>query len=316
MEAATEILTEQLRSSLRPWTGQDFQIRPLSGGLTNHNFLITAENGERLVLRVAGTDTAVLGIRRADEWICLQQAFALGIGVEPLFLDAAGGVFLMRFVEAAPLDIPETAVNRPLLAKLAGLLRTLHEGPAIPGKFDVFDVIASYQNEATLRGRSFPPPFLETRPLRERLENLIRQDEHRHLVPCHNDLLAGNLLYDRAGGRLWLLDWEYAGMGDARFDLANLFSNLELAAEARNWFLECYTGTRAAIPGLTPGIEAMLVMSDLREAAWGFLQAALRPAADSRETGPAEEGPTDFDYGAYGRQFLSRALSRPLAEAR
>ena len=31
-------------------------------------------------------------------------------------------------------------------------------------------------------------------------------------VPCHNDLLTANFLDD--GGRLRLLDWEYAGMND------------------------------------------------------------------------------------------------------
>jgi len=42
-------------------------------------------------------------------------------------------------------------------------------------------------------------------------------------VPCHNDLLAGNFIGD--GARVWIVDWEYAGMGDRYFDLANLSIN-------------------------------------------------------------------------------------------
>ena len=39
------------------------------------------------------------------------------------------------------------------------------------------------------------------------------------LRPCHNDLLAANFIQD--GDRLWIVDWEYAGMGDPFFDLGN-----------------------------------------------------------------------------------------------
>ncbi len=39
---------------------------------------------------------------------------------------------------------------------------------------------------------------------------------------CHNDLLNANFLDD---GTLRILDWEYAGMGDAFFDLANFSRN-------------------------------------------------------------------------------------------
>ena len=42
----------------------------------------------------------------------------------------------------------------------------------------------------------------------------------------HNDLLALNFIDD--GERTWIVDWEYAGMGDAYFDLANFAVNNEL----------------------------------------------------------------------------------------
>ncbi|RYD29885.1 MAG: hypothetical protein EOP86_20895, partial [Verrucomicrobiaceae bacterium] len=264
------ILTGSLHAALKPWIGGAPEIQPLPGGLTNRNFRITGENGERFVLRMAGAETSVLGIRRAHEWVCLRQAFALGIGVEPLFWEETQGIFLMRFADAAPLDPASLAGNPERLAKLAALLRTLHGGPAIPGRFDVFEVIASYQESAARRGHPFPAAFVDTALRRARLELFLRRDQP--LVPCHNDLLAGNLLHD--GTRLLLLDWEYAGMGDARFDLANLISNLELEGADRACFLEAWFGSSDQAGAWRPGIDAMLIMSDLREAAWGFLQAA------------------------------------------
>ena len=46
-------------------------------------------------------------------------------------------------------------------------------------------------------------------------------------MPCHNDLLTANFLDD--GTRLRILDWEYAGMGDRFFDLANFSDNNDLS---------------------------------------------------------------------------------------
>jgi aminoglycoside phosphotransferase (APT) family kinase protein len=50
-------------------------------------------------------------------------------------------------------------------------------------------------------------------------------------VLCHNDVHAQNLLFDRAG-RLWLLDWEYAGLGDPMLDLASYASQQQLGEGA------------------------------------------------------------------------------------
>ena len=50
-------------------------------------------------------------------------------------------------------------------------------------------------------------------------------------MPCHNDLLTANFLDD--GERLRILDWEYAGMGDRFFDLANFASHHDLLGARR-----------------------------------------------------------------------------------
>ena len=62
-------------------------------------------------------------------------------------------------------------------------------------------------------------------------------------MPCHNDLLNANFLDD--GERLCIVDWEYAGMGDRFFDLANFSINHELDADASAVLLEAYFGDAA-----------------------------------------------------------------------
>ena len=42
---------------------------------------------------------------------------------------------------------------------------------------------------------------------------------------CHNDMLPANVLDD--GQRMWIVDWEYAGMGHPLFDLAGFSANCD-----------------------------------------------------------------------------------------
>ena len=58
--------------------------------------------------------------------------------------------------------------------------------------------------------------------------------------PCHNDLLNANFIDD--GSRIRIVDWEYAGMGDVFFDLANFSINHGLDRRAPAALLEAYFG--------------------------------------------------------------------------
>ena len=50
----------------RIWPGGVDSVEPLGGGITNHNFKVSAD-GEAFVLRIGGNDTALLGIDRKVE---------------------------------------------------------------------------------------------------------------------------------------------------------------------------------------------------------------------------------------------------------
>ena len=88
-------------------------------------------------------------------------------------------------------------------------------------------------------------------------------------VPCHNDLLAANFIWD--GLRVRIVDWEYAGMGDRYFDLANFAVNNELPDDARHGLLEHYF-RRPPTERQLATLHLFTFMSDFREAMWGVVQ--------------------------------------------
>ena len=125
-------------------------------------------------------------------------------------------------------------------------------------------------------------------PHAREIEAALAGPEHDP-VPCHDDLLSANFL--RAGERIWIVDWEYAGMGDRYFDLGNFAVNNELDDAAGDALLEAYFGEppdarRRATLGL------MRFMSDFREAMWGVVQTAVSDL--------------DFDFVDYATKHFER----------
>jgi thiamine kinase-like enzyme len=267
----------------RVWPGRGARAEVLGGGITNHNLRVEVD-GERFVLRVAGKDTGLLGIDRHVELAATGAAAAAGVGPEVVAFVEPEGWLVTRFLDGAipPLE----RMREPLmLARVSAALRTFHDGPAIPGTFDSFRVVEAYRATALERGGNVPSEFEWAHALAGRIEERRSADAP---VPCHNDLLNANFLDD--GERLYIVDWEYAGMGDRFFDLANFSINHELDDDASAALLEAYF--RDVRPADVDALALMRFMSDFREAMWGVVQAAVSEL--------------DFDFGAYASEHFER----------
>jgi thiamine kinase-like enzyme len=267
----------------RVWPGRGARFEVLGGGITNHNLKVEVD-GETFVLRVAGKGTNLLGIDRAVELAATEAAAALGIGPEVVRFVEPEGWLVTRFVEGA-IPPPERMREPGLLARVAAALHTFHEGPEIPGAFDSFRVVEVYRQTASDRGGRVPDAFGWAHELAERIE-AKRSSEAP--VPCHNDLLNANFLDD--GERLRIVDWEYAGMGDRFFDLANFSINHELGQDERESLLVAYRGELRAPDA--QALTLMTFMSDFREAMWGVVQAAVSEL--------------DFDFEGYAAEHFGR----------
>jgi thiamine kinase-like enzyme len=263
------------------WPGREVQLEPLGGGITNHNFLVEVD-GERFVLRIAGADTGLLGIDRQAEHDAALVAASLDVG--PEVVEFVSGCLITRFVEGKPVPLDE--MQRPdELREVATLLRRIHEGPAIPGRFDPFRVVEDYRRIAEERGVEIPAEY---RPAKRYADELEAELGERPLQPCHNDLLNANFIRSPDGIRI--VDWEYAGMGDRFFDLANFSVNHELDAYAQGLLLEAYFGE--VREEHREHLRAMRFMSDFREAMWGVVQQGISKL--------------DFDFADYTRRHFAR----------
>lgn len=278
----------------RLWPGRVASIEPLAGGITNANFLVDLGD-ERVVLRLAGEGTALLGIDRDDEVLANEVAAAIGVAPPMLAHSTTEGWLVTRYLSARQPSAEELA-SEPTLGAVAAALRELHGAGPVNARFDVATIVRRYHEVATARGVSEPFDFAGAAAL---LARVATARPFRATAFCHNDLLASNILVD---DRVRILDWEYAGMGDPFFDLANYSVNQDLDGRADEVLLTGYFERWDERHHATLHLFKML--SELREAMWGVVQRAVSTL--------------DVDFDAYaaqrGRHFEALVATADLDE--
>jgi thiamine kinase-like enzyme len=256
----------------RLWPSAAAWIEPLGGGITNRNFKVVVD-GEAFVLRIGGEDTRLLGIDRQAEHAASRVAAELGLAPEVVAFLEPEGYLVTRYVEGA--------VGQVRVEDAAAALRRLHDGPELPGRFDSFRVVETYHATALEHGVDVPELYAEAKELAGRIE---RRRAGAELRPCHNDLLSANFI--DGGSRLWIVDWEYAGMGDPFFDLGNFAINNGLDEAGEEALLAAYGSADH------DALVLMRFMSDFREAMWGVVQQAISKL--------------DFDFRDYAERHFER----------
>ncbi len=148
-------------------------------------------------------------------------------------------------------------------------------------------VVVDYRLEAEAHGVTIPDAY--PRGL-EMSEGIRAARGPQPSVPCHNDLLNANFLDD---GAIKIVDWEYAGMGDRFFDLANLSVNNEFGPDEDRELMSAYFGMVRDED--LASLQQMKFMSDFREAMWGVLQSGISEL--------------DVDFNAYAARHFERMFS-------
>ena len=258
---------------------------PLDGGVTNRNYRVRFA-GRDCVVRLPGKDTDLLGIDRETERAATVAAAALGIGPDVVAFEPDRGCLVTGFIEGRP--VPQGEL-RTRLDEIAAALKAIHAGPPLPTGFSPFELTARYERTARERGGTIPAVYPELRANADAIEAVMPYVP----VPCHNDLLNANFLDD--GQRLRILDWEYAGMGNCYFDLANFSSHHDLDDDEMNELLAAYFGQSTA--ARLASVRLMRLMAAFWEGMWGVIQATCSEL--------------DFDFLGYADEHLSKVRAEP-----
>ena len=266
----------------------DIHVSLLAGGITNKNYLVQIEH-ETVVLRVSGAKTELLGIDREHEYAAHRVAAAAGIAPKIIHFIRPEGFLITRFIHGQLLSTED--LRQPHnIQRVAKVLKIIHTLPTIAANFSPFRTVENYTDIARHYKVVFPDAFDW---VLEHMRIIEVAFHHNPFGPClcHNDLLTENFLED---GQIRILDWEYAGMGDPFFDLANFAAHHAFSDVEDRLLLKDYYG--AATSTRLAKLNLMKIMSDFREAMWGMVQTGISSL--------------DFDFRAYADTYFANLKER------
>jgi len=267
--------------SLKIWKN-DISIKPIEGGMTNQNFLVT-DGSQKYFVRI-GKNISEHLIFRENE-ISTSKAASLA-GVAPKLVYTEEGMIVFEYIESRTYD-SELVIKK--IDKIIQVIKSIHEKipnylSGSPPFFWVFYVIKHYAN--FLKDNKSPYVNL----LDEFMDKSYQMNKIASpydIVFCHNDFLAANFIEDES--KIWVVDWEYAGFNTPLFDLGGLASNNGFPYEQEIYLLENYFEKKMHDFFMTKYL-AIKCASLLRETMWSMVSEITSTI--------------DFDYKEYTNQNL------------
>ena len=210
-----------------------------AGGLSNHAWRVDGAEASCFV-RLSPPDSARLGVDRRSECRLLARVAEAGLAPTVVRCDPERRLLVTRHLTGGALG-HEAIHERALIESVAAALRTLH-ALSVPAEVQSVDFAA--QAISLERQCASWRPSDEVLRIKADFAFRVLARSGRRPTLCHNDLHHLNLV--RAEGRLWLVDWEYGGVGDPIYDFASFLCQHDCSAQEREWLSAAYGSTAFA----------------------------------------------------------------------
>ena len=208
------------------------------GGLTNRTYLVTLASGQ-YVVRMPGEGTEEL-INRRDEKVSTELACKIGIDTKLYLFDEKTGEKVTSYITNSRTMHQEELSEDANIVRVAELLYKLHKsGVNTEVPFDVIDMAESYEKFICENGGTLYDDYKEVKAYINEIKTSYLPGVVK--VPCHNDPLCENWILQN-DERMYLIDWEYAGMNDPMWDLADVSIEANYTHEMDDLLLKSYFG--------------------------------------------------------------------------
>ena len=209
------------------------------GGLTNHTYHVVMTDGREYVVRIPGEGTEEL-IVRSDEKVSTELACRIGIDAPMLYFGEDGSK-VTEYIPNAVTMTSQMMKDEERIPRVAAICRKIHScGEDTGVMFEVFDMAAGYERIISSLNVPMFGDYEEQKQNVMDIKAEVDRTINAPVVPCHNDPLCANWV--EGNGRLYLIDWEYAGMNDGMWDLAAVSIEAEYEEKHDELLLRSYLG--------------------------------------------------------------------------
>ena len=154
--------------------------------------------------------------------------------------------------------------------------------------FNIYEKIEKYESLYKKADGLFNEDYYQVKDKLYYLKNIMNELDVLY-TPCHNDTIAENFIKS-SENKMYLIDWEYAGMNDPMWDIAALFLESNFTDESKDYFLSHY------FDGNEPenARKKILVYQILMDYLWAVWTCIKEAQGD--------------DFGTYGMDRYTRAI--------
>lgn len=238
-----------------------------AGGLTNFNYIMTI-HGKDYVVRQPGTMTEEM-IDRKIEQVNNSIASELGVNSNCIYFDDKTGIKISEYIvnsENVALADPSKESH---IQKISQLIKQIHgSAKQFPNHFDWLQELTKYEGIVRQLNGDF---YHDYHDLKQKLLSFM--DAHLlqvNYLPCHNDTVPENFILDQHG-RMYLVDWEYAGMNDPHWDIAAYILESRLPDPSANLLISYYY-EQPLTARQKQSICLYMVAQDLLWATWALIK--------------------------------------------
>jgi len=278
---------ESIINSVPEWIGKSYTIKSMNHGMTNRNYKVIVDN-DSFFLSIPSPDSNLLKIDYTNKYYNNNICGAIGISPKVVCYIKSERILVTKFIKNTSLLIrPFQDSDR--LSELVKMIKLLHDANPFFRDFNMFSYINHFMR--TLKNsdisKLLSPIGNNIKILGQKLD-LYR----KHLVPCHNDIIAENIIDN--GKQLFLIDFDYSGNNDPCFELGNLSVEMGYNDNQVNELVNNYFGQIQE--HIISRVYLQSIASDLGWSLWGFVQDKISNL--------------NYDFKQYAIKRLERVMSK------
>jgi thiamine kinase-like enzyme len=211
---------DQVAAAADVLRGRRLEWRQLHGGLAHVTYAVTAEPGDRYVVKFLTQEMDDFGLMIPIEVLIANTAAAGESGVGARVVQALPEIpsVVLEYIDGRTLDTPDLA-QPGYIPRIGRAIARLHrDAPPMRNTMVIWKFLADYLGLVGQHALRCPDGILDQLPTMRRIQAALEVNA-LDLVPSNNDLLAKNIMDD---GRIRIIDYDFSGMNDPMFDVGDL----------------------------------------------------------------------------------------------
>jgi thiamine kinase-like enzyme len=278
---------DKLIKLIPEWNGKLIKVNPINAGITNINFEVIV-GGKSFFLSIPSSSSELLNIDYKNKYYNNKICGKINISPKITHFIESENLLVTEFIKSKTSSLSKFQSSKEI-EQLVKSIKLLHNANPFLENFNMLSQISYYQN--ILKKDYMPQKLNRYVNNIKSLKNKLYLPNHK-LVPCHNDLLAENII--NKNNQIFIIDFDYSGNNDPCFELGNLSVEMEYDDEQINKLVKSYYGE--INENIISRVNLQGVVSDIGWSLWSYVQ--------------VKNSNLNFDYNAHAIYRLEKAINK------